>query len=94
MNYTITASNARPSTCVQIAGAFDVDVVVTIDGKTLPAGEVTLAPRQYDGELDAYGPSPAHWISGALLRAIDLIDSDETSDLYRDIVAEAANVCG
>jgi hypothetical protein len=44
MDYTITASNARPSTCIAVPGAYDVDVVVTIDGKTLPAGEVTLAP--------------------------------------------------
>jgi hypothetical protein len=91
MEYEITASNARPSTCITTEGAYDVDVSVTIDGKALPAGEVTLAPRQYDGELDAYGNSPDHWISGALLKAI--VDRPDFRELCGNLVAEAAAIC-
>lgn len=66
---SIAATNPRRSACVDIAGAVDVDVTVTIGGRPI-AGEVTLAPRQYDGTLAAYGPAPDHWISGALLSAL------------------------
>lgn len=68
------AGNVRPSSCVEIAGAVDVDVDVRIDDRRI-SGEVTLAPRQYDGRLAAYGDSPDHWLSGDLLRVLRDLDS-------------------
>ena len=66
---SISATNPRPSVCLDVRGAVDVDVTVTIGGRAI-AGAVTLAPRQYDGALAAYGPAPDCWISGALLSAL------------------------
>lgn len=71
----VDAAHGRPSTCVDIDGALDVEVTVTIGGRTIE-GEVTLAPRQYDGQLAAYGSSPDHWISGGLLAALRRLDDD------------------
>lgn len=72
---TATASNPRPSTCCTASGAVDVDVHCAIPGQsghmlTLPAGSVTVAPRQADGRLAAYGPTADHWITGALLQSL------------------------
>jgi len=69
-----TASNSRPSTHLDLAGAVDVDVAVTIAGSIL-AGEVTLAPQQHDGRLAAYGAQPDQWVSGALLGALRGLDA-------------------
>lgn len=83
-----TASNPRPSTCLDIAGAVDVDVTVTIGDRVLD-GEVTLAPQQYDGLLAAYGSSPDQWISGALLAALRQLDDAAFRAACDDIEAAA-----
>lgn len=73
MNITCTAQNPRPSTCLDINGAVDLDVTVTIPSATpglsdeSVLGEVTLAPAQYDGRLAPYGTSADQWCSGGLL---------------------------
>lgn len=68
----VTASNVRPSTHCTAHGALDVDVHCSIPGQAghmlpLPVGSVTIAPRQSDGRMAGYGPTPDHWITGALL---------------------------
>ncbi len=64
----VAASIPAQSTCMpEDSGAVDIDVDVTLsDGRTL-SGEVTLAPREYDGRLASFG-APDNWVSGALLR--------------------------
>lgn len=69
---TVTASNPRPSTHCTAHGALDVDVHCSIPGQAghmlpLPVGSVTVAPRQSDGRFGGYGPTPDHWLTGALL---------------------------
>lgn len=90
---TVTASNARPSGCVDMDGAIDVDVEVTIGGRTI-SGEVTLVPSEYDGTLVSYGTSPDHWISGGLLASMrDLPDARFRTlcDALRSAADEAAD---
>lgn len=143
MTTATTASNPRPSTCLDIAGAVDLDVTVYLaddaggleyvvshsdddelehddlvaafrglygrppeadDGddsdlwslccaavRTL-TGEVTLAPRQHDGQLAPYGPSPDHWISGALLAQLRELDDEDFRVACREIADAAAAV--
>lgn len=92
---TATASNPRRSTHVEIPSAIDVDVTIAIgyevgDPTTL-SGEVTLAPRQYDGRLAAYGDSPDHWISGALLRELRALKRDDFRSACQALEAAARN---
>jgi hypothetical protein len=72
---SVTASNPRPSTCTDTAGAIDIDVTVTINGVSLD-GEVTLSPQQYDGALGAFG-DPDQWVSGGLLRHLRMLDDSD-----------------
>lgn len=65
----VVASSPRASTVTDESGAIDVDVTVTL-GERSVAGEVTLAPQQFDGRLAAYGTAPDQWISGGLLAEI------------------------
>ena len=85
-----TASNPRPSRTIDLAGSYDVDVSIDLDGATL-TGEVTLAPRQYDGSLEAYGDCPDMWISGDLLA--QLRQRDDAKDCYRAIESAAVEAC-
>lgn len=85
---TVTASNARPSSYVELIGAVDVDVTVTTSDITV-SGEVTLVPRQYDGRLAAYGAQPDHWISGALLQSLSGLDDAAFRAICGEIEAAA-----
>lgn len=74
----IRASNARPSTCLDVDGARDVDVVVTLGAREVE-GEVTLVPASGTWQrgcipLQAYGGQPDHWVSGDLLRVLRTLD--------------------
>ncbi len=86
---TITATNARPSTCAPEA----VDIDVTVGDLS---GEVTLAPHEYDGRLTSWG-SPDMWVSGALLADLrakyeDDEDADALRDVLNDLAREAAGI--
>lgn len=83
------ATNARPSRTIGLAGSYDVDVSIEIDGVTL-TGEVTLAPRQYDGRLAAVGDCPDMWISGDLLAKIR--NRDDALDAYDALESAACKV--
>lgn len=87
----VIASNRRPSSCVDVTGAVDVDVEIRMAGITM-MGEVTLAPREYDGRLDAYGSTADHWISGKLLAELRELALSDTGfrALCAKIVAEAS----
>lgn len=89
---TVVASSPRPSSCLPVAGAVDVDVTVTLPGGDPLEGEVTLAPRQYDGQLASYGSSPDHWVSGALLRALRGLSDLAFRAALDQIEAAAADV--
>lgn len=97
---TVIASNPRPSTCCTTPGALDVDVHCSIPGQAghllpLSVGGVTVAPRQSDGRLAGYGPSPDHWLTGALLaqlrRLSDAVGSERLDlDTALDDILTAA----
>lgn len=74
-NISIKASNAR-KTSYGVDGGMDVDVVVTVGGVELPAGEVTLVPDAINGGWMAYGYHPSMWVSGKLLAALPDDDGD------------------
>lgn len=77
MNTLIITANVSPSACIDLPGARDVEVVVQIPGLDPIEGEVTIAPCQYDGKLEAYGCGPDNWLSGWLLCQLrDLCDRD------------------
>lgn len=66
-----SASNPRPSTSTELAGALDVDIAVYLgDGVLLCHGQATLAPQQADGRLAAFGASPDNWVSGGVLEVL------------------------
>jgi len=81
----------RPSTCADIAGALDLDVEVrfeTPDGvpTSYMAGEITLAPAQYDGRLCAYGDSPSCWVSARLLADLYAACEGAPADTLRRVL--------
>lgn len=80
----IKITTVRQSTCVEIEGA--VDVGVEYDGFT---GEVTLCPRQADGELDTYGVQPDHWVSNGLLSRLRRLDDEAFREELRRIKTAA-----
>lgn len=88
---SVVASNVRPSNCVDISGAVDVDVLVTFSTGEAMSGEVTLAPRQYDGVLSACGDSADCWISGALLARLYTLGL-ATREVFGAIEASACEV--
>lgn len=84
----IAPSIGTRSTCVDTEGALDYDVTVTI-GDLEIEGEVTLAPSQYDGQLDSWGASPDHWVSDGLLRVLrDLPDAR-----FREVLGTIRSAC-
>lgn len=93
---TVTASNPRPSTCCTTTGAVDVDVHCSIPGQAghmlpLPTGSVTVAPRQSDGRLAGYGPTPEHWITGALLAQLRRLSGLDLDTALDDILTAAVD---
>lgn len=65
----------------------------------LPVGSVTVAPRQSDGRLAGYGPTPDHWLTGALLAQLrrlsgpvggDRLDLDTALDDILTAAVDAA----
>ncbi len=88
-NTLVITATVSPSTCIGLPGARDVEVIVQIPGLEPIEGEVTLAPRPYDGRLAAYGPRPDQWVSGNLLRQLNqLCDRDFRATL--DAIEAAA----
>lgn len=90
MEIKITASDARPSTCV--GGGTDVDVDVQIDGDSLPAGEVTLVPAEYDGRPVALDGGADYWVSGRLLRELRDRCGNDLREALNDLEEAARNV--
>ncbi|MBK8260263.1 MAG: hypothetical protein IPK80_02875 [Nannocystis sp.] len=78
---SVTVTKVGASKTVETVGAVDASVLV--DGVSY---EVTLCPRQYDGQLDMWGDID-HWISGQR-DPRDL--SSETLDEIAATVREAA----
>jgi hypothetical protein len=93
MDLTVTASGAR-ATDTGAEGrhgpGVDVDVIVTLGGRTL-AGEVTLLPAD-DGspQYVAWG-SPDHWVSPALLALLYAAYEGDRAGL-RDALTEIGSI--
>lgn len=84
MEYTITASNARPSTCITTEGAFDVDVVVTVDLADLAAGR--RAHRTVWGPMILLTPE----VQQEAADAVEALPPLDTSDAEAAIAAVTA----
>lgn len=84
----VAASLGTPSSCLDIPGALDIDVTVTVGDVTID-GEITLAPRQYDGRLAAYGATADHWVSGAMLAQLARMAGDDLRG-WLDAIESAA----
>lgn len=91
MQIEITTSNARPSTTVDTEGAWDVDVELEIGGRTgrKVTGEVTLCPRDFDGQLAAWGEDINTWMSSDLVAVAYDLTADGRRALCREIEADS-----
>lgn len=83
----IEVGDARRSTAGDVRWAFDVDVVLTIDGERVE-GVATLLPNEDDGEL-VRGETPADWLSPTLAKAIAQLDEIDTHNTLRTIEQRA-----
>src|SRR5690606_21284485 len=86
MSITVKVTSVQPSTLLDIDGAVDAEVTITIAGETFE-GAVSLAPNRGRPSvrgrhpLDAAGTPLAVWASQGVIDAIDLIhinDGDRT----------------
>lgn len=87
----VTASNAHPSTTIADKGAWDVEIDLEIGGPTgrKVKGEVTLAPRGFDGKLASWGDMD-HWMSGELCAIARDLTDEGCAELCREIEACAS----
>lgn len=81
----VSATEGTPSKYVDDSNARDYKVTLTIAGVRVD-GSATLIPREYDGELDAWGDLD-NWLSASLVPAVCALGDADRRELLREIVA-------